>query len=100
MPVIGFMSASTTPRIETEQLPAFRQGLAGKAAACGLASLILLPGDVRILGLPHRFVAQAQSSGSTFTILWSWLLPTQNVTGVVELSTNTVRMLVSDGIRY
>src|SRR5215510_7249720 len=42
----------------------------------------------------------AQSSGSTFTILWSWLLPTQNVTGVVELSTNTVRMLVSDGIRY
>src|SRR5262249_30094038 len=34
------------------------------------------------------------------TILWSWLLPTQNVTGVVELSTNTVRMLVSDGIRY
>src|SRR5882724_6311262 len=42
----------------------------------------------------------AQSSGSTFTIRWSWLLPTQNVTGVVELSTNTVRMLVSDGIRY
>src|SRR3954453_19729022 len=42
----------------------------------------------------------AQSSCSTFTILWSWLLPTQNVVGVVELSTNTVRMLVSDGIRY
>src|ERR1700759_2472281 len=41
-----------------------------------------------------------QSSGSTFTIRWSWLLPTQNVTGLVELSTNTVRMLVSDGIRY
>jgi hypothetical protein len=34
--------------------------------------------------------ACAQSSGSTFTILWSRLLPTQNVTGVVELSTNTV----------
>src|SRR5712672_4789992 len=45
-------------------------------------------------------VAESQSSGSTFTIRWSWLLPTQNVTGVVELSTNTVRMLVSDGIRY
>src|SRR5689334_25346024 len=43
---------------------------------------------------------QPQSSGSTLTIRWSWLLPTQNVTGVVELSTNTVRMLVSDGIRY
>src|SRR5258706_10396386 len=42
----------------------------------------------------------AQSSGSTFTIRWSWLLPTQNVVGVVDLSTNTVRMLVSDGIRY
>src|SRR6476619_5539909 len=41
-----------------------------------------------------------QSSGSTFTSRWSWLLPTQNVTGVVESSTNTVRMLVSDGIRY
>src|SRR5208282_4037668 len=41
-----------------------------------------------------------QSSGSTLTSLWSWLLPTQNVTGVVVLSTNTVRMLVSDGIRY
>src|SRR5690349_2409462 len=41
-----------------------------------------------------------QSSVSTFTIRWSWLLPTQKVTGVVELSTNTVRMLVSTGIRY
>src|SRR5215471_21005106 len=41
-----------------------------------------------------------QSRGSTLTIRWSWLLPTQNVTGVVELSMNTVRMLVSDGIRY
>src|SRR5205823_8348344 len=44
--------------------------------------------------------AAAQSRGSTFTIRWSWLLPTQNVVGVVDLSTNTVRMLVSDGIRY
>src|SRR4029077_1687821 len=43
---------------------------------------------------------RTQSSGSTFTNLWSWLLPTQNVTGAVELSMNTVRMLVSDGIRY
>jgi len=42
----------------------------------------------------------AQSSGSTLTIRWSWLLPTQNVVGVVDLSTNTVRILVSDGIRY
>ena len=41
MPVIGFMSVSTTPRIETEQLPAFRQGLADKAAACGLVRLVL-----------------------------------------------------------
>src|SRR5262245_13024415 len=44
--------------------------------------------------------AEGQSSVSTRTSLWSWLLPTQNVTGVVELSTNTVRMLVSPGIRY
>src|SRR5262245_55928695 len=44
--------------------------------------------------------AEGQSSVSTRTSLRSWLLPTQNVTGVVELSTNTVRMLVSPGIRY
>jgi hypothetical protein len=36
-----------------------------------------------------------QSSGSTFTSRWSWFEPTQNVTGVVALSTNTVRKLVS-----
>src|SRR5579862_4202121 len=40
------------------------------------------------------------SSGSTFTSAWSWFDPTQNVTGVVRLSTATVRILVSDGIRY
>src|SRR5262245_8632541 len=45
-------------------------------------------------------LAESQSSGSACTSLWSWLLPTQNVTGVVELSTNTVRMFVSDGMRY
>src|SRR3989442_14275236 len=49
---------------------------------------------------PAQRSTAAQSSGSTFTIRWSWLLPTQNVVGVVDLSTNTVRMLVSDGIRY
>src|SRR5215475_14947843 len=43
---------------------------------------------------------QPQSSGSTLTRAAPWLLPTQNVTGVVELSTNTVRMLVSRGSRY
>src|SRR5262249_33320196 len=48
----------------------------------------------------HHPLAESQLSGSTCTSLWSWLLPTQNVTGVVELSTNTVRMFVSDGIRY
>ena len=41
-----------------------------------------------------------QSSGSTFTRAASWLLPTQKVTGLVELSMNTVRMLVSFGIMY
>ena len=44
--------------------------------------------------------AESQSRVSTLTSLWSWLLPTQKVTGVVELSTNTVRMFVSDGMRY
>ena len=30
---------------------------------------------------------QRQSSGSTFTKAWAWFEPTQNDTGVVELST-------------
>jgi hypothetical protein len=39
------------------------------------------------------------SSGSTLTIEAPWLLPTQKVTGVVELSTNTRLMLVLRGRR-
>ncbi len=31
--------------------------------------------------------ARSQSSGSTFTKAWAWFEPTQNDTGVVELST-------------
>src|SRR5262249_28625944 len=49
------------------------------------------------------FVAESiepQSIGSTFTIEAPWLLPTQNVTGLVELSTNTRRILVVFGSRY
>src|SRR5258706_15739260 len=41
-----------------------------------------------------------QSSGSSLTIEAPWLLPTQKVTGVVVLSTNTRRMLVERGSRY
>ena len=41
-----------------------------------------------------------QSSGSTRTIEAPWLLPTQKVGGVVELSTNMRRMLVSRGSGY
>ena len=40
------------------------------------------------------------SSGSSLTIDAPWLLPTQKVTGVVELSTNTRRTLVCRGSRY
>ena len=39
------------------------------------------------------------SSGSTLTIEAPWLLPAQKVTGVVELSTKTRRMLVLRGRR-
>jgi hypothetical protein len=42
-------------------------------------------------------VAVAQSCGSTLTIEAPWLLPTQKVTGVVELSTHTRRTLVNLG---
>src|SRR5262245_21712450 len=41
-----------------------------------------------------------QSIGSTLTIEAPWLLPTQKVTGLVELSTNTRRILVVFGNRY
>ena len=43
---------------------------------------------------------QAQSSGSSLMMLAPWLLPTQNVGGVVLLSTKTRRMLVVFGSRY
>src|SRR5262249_58672471 len=41
-----------------------------------------------------------QFSGSSLMIEAPWLLPTQKVTGVVVLSTNTRRMLVERGSRY
>ena len=40
-----------------------------------------------------------QSSGSTLMIEAPWSLPVQNVTGVVELSTKTLRMFVDLGRR-
>src|SRR5262245_16281566 len=43
--------------------------------------------------------ARVQSSGSTLTIEAPWLLPVQNVTGLVVLSTNTRRILVVFGSR-
>ena len=46
------------------------------------------------------FAASDESSGSSLMIDAPWLLPTQNVTGVVELSTNTRRTLVVRGSRY
>src|SRR5215469_14200705 len=44
--------------------------------------------------------SKRQFKGSSFTIDAPWLLPTQNVTGVVELSTNTRRTFVNRGRRY
>jgi hypothetical protein len=44
-------------------------------------------------------VAPPQSSGSTLTIEAPSLLPTQKLTGVVELSTKTLRILVERGSR-
>src|SRR5262249_18732492 len=84
----------------------------GKSRPSALAVLRLMTSSyaalpvflvITVRALPeaaHDPLAESQSSGSTCTSLWSWLLPTQNVTGVVELSTNTVRMFVSDGMRY
>src|SRR5712691_9410959 len=69
-------------------------------AALFLQPLEHEPRDVPGVGRWVLVGAAAQSSGSTFTSRWSWLLPTQNVVVVVDLSTNTVRMLASDGIRY
>ena len=55
---------------------------------------------VSTFGPSGRASRSPQSSGSTLTSAWAWSLPTQNVTGVVELSRYTVRMLVSLGMRY
>src|SRR5713226_6476082 len=49
----------------------------------------------------ERFAgAAAALSGSSRVIDAPWLLPTQNVTGVVRLSTNTLRTFVGVGRRY
>ena len=47
----------------------------------------------------NELTARAYSSGSTLTIEAPWLLPAQKVTGVVELSTKTRRILVLRGRR-
>src|SRR5581483_7069888 len=47
-----------------------------------------------------RLGRRRQSSGSSLTIEAPWLLPTQKLTGVVRLSTNTRRILVERGSRY
>src|SRR5882672_10915934 len=49
---------------------------------------------------PKAAFPACQSSGSSLTIEAPWLLPTQQVTGVVELSTKTRRTLVGRGSRY
>src|ERR1700739_164022 len=49
--------------------------------------------SVRRARYSARNARAAYSSGSTLTSAWSWLEPTQKLTGVVELSTQTVRML-------
>src|SRR4051794_11149324 len=51
-----------------------------------------------VAGVPGA--GDAASSGSSLTIDAPWLLPTQKVTGVVWLSTNTRRTLVERGRRY
>src|SRR6266852_3659453 len=52
----------------------------------------------QVANLPYN--AGCYSSGSSLTIDAPWLFPTQNVTGVVELSTNTRRTFVNRGRRY
>src|SRR5215467_1112706 len=47
-----------------------------------------------------QIIAGNQSSGSSRTIDAPWLLPTQNVGGVVRLSTKTRRIFVNFGSRY
>jgi len=51
-------------------------------------------------GTENRQARCGQSRGSSFTIDPESLLPTQKVTGVVELSTSTRRTLVERGSRY
>ena len=48
-------------------------------------------------GIRTKYYLPGYSSGSSLMMLPWWLLPTQKVTGVVELSTNTRRTLVDIG---
>ena len=50
-------------------------------------------------GIRTKYYLPGYSSGSSLMMLPWWLLPTQKVTGVVELSTNTRRTLVDIGNR-
>src|SRR5262245_57744139 len=47
-----------------------------------------------------QLIQRSYSRGSSFTIEAPWLLPTQKVGGVVELSTKTRRTFVNRGRRY
>jgi hypothetical protein len=82
-----------------------RLGLASdKTTAVGKEGVTMVPSTT-----PRRFRrdtfmmlswnAGGQSSGSTLTMEAPSLLPTQKLTGVVELSTKTRRMLVERGSR-
>src|SRR5262249_28348499 len=67
--------------------------------------MVFSPGMWRSPRAPRKVYAlfrrrAYQSSGCSLTIDAPWLLPTQKVTGVVELSTKTRRTLVGRGSRY
>src|SRR5215510_6716123 len=63
-------------------------------SACAIKS-VCAPGVTRPV-----LTQRSYSRGSSFTIDAPWLLPTQKVGGVVELSTKTRRTFVNRGRRY
>src|SRR5450755_4482054 len=78
--MIRFIATPGRPRAQSLHRP---NADAGRIAAAGVAK-----------------ARRDQSCGSSLTIEAPWLLPVQNVTGLVVLSTNTRRMLVSLGSMY
>ena len=92
--MIGMTSARLSRRSARSQNDTVRRGSHPRARAMRRAFFRRSSRGIRT-----KYYLPGYSSGSSLMMLPWWLLPTQKVTGVVELSTNTRRTLVDIGNR-